>query len=372
MQNIQPMHHLVSWLLSRRIYIQVVLFAMGQIYQSQGLVVLPENVTVPAVFMFGDSIVDTGNNNHLKTVVRSNFPPYGRDFMGGRATGRFSDGKIPADLLVEEFGIKEVLPAFLDPSLTPEELPTGVNFASSGAGFDPLTSKLFSVISMSEQLRLFSEYKGQLKNLVGVTRADEIVANSMYLVASGSNDLAELYFHTPLQIPKYDIHSYTDLLITSASAFFQGLYKLGARRIAALGLEPLGCLPSQRTLSGGPNRVCVEHFNDAAKMFNSKLLSTMQVLRTTLPQVRFAYADGYGALMDIIRAPHEYGFDIVDRGCCGTGLVEVAFMCNRWIPGTCSNVSRYLFWDSYHPTERAYRIIFQKLIGKLVQDMFQQ
>lgn len=60
--------------------------------------VLPENVTVPAVFMFGDSIVDTGNNNHLSTVVRSNFPPYGRDFMGGKATGRFSDGKIPPDL----------------------------------------------------------------------------------------------------------------------------------------------------------------------------------------------------------------------------------------------------------------------------------
>uniref|UniRef100_A0A0D3HB23 Uncharacterized protein n=1 Tax=Oryza barthii TaxID=65489 RepID=A0A0D3HB23_9ORYZ len=54
---------------------------------------------VPAVLAFGDSIVDTGNNNYLPTIVRSNFPPYGRDFPGGKATGRFSDGKISIDLL---------------------------------------------------------------------------------------------------------------------------------------------------------------------------------------------------------------------------------------------------------------------------------
>jgi hypothetical protein len=38
--------------------------------------------------------------------------------------------------------IKEYLPAYLDPNLHPSELVTGVNFASGGAGYDPLTSKL--------------------------------------------------------------------------------------------------------------------------------------------------------------------------------------------------------------------------------------
>lgn len=53
----------------------------------------------PAVIVFGDSIVDPGNNNNLKTLVKCNFPPYGRDFMGGRPTGRFSNGRIPSDIL---------------------------------------------------------------------------------------------------------------------------------------------------------------------------------------------------------------------------------------------------------------------------------
>ncbi|BBG94794.1 GDSL-like Lipase/Acylhydrolase superfamily protein [Prunus dulcis] len=66
---------------------------------AQAIVKLPNNVTIPGVFMFGDSIVDTGNNNNLTTLVKSNFLPYGRDFMGGLPTGRFGNGKVPSDLI---------------------------------------------------------------------------------------------------------------------------------------------------------------------------------------------------------------------------------------------------------------------------------
>lgn len=65
-----------------------------------GSIVLPPNVTVPALLVFGDSIVDSGNNNHLPlTFGKCNFSPYGRDFEGGVATGRFTNSKTPADLL---------------------------------------------------------------------------------------------------------------------------------------------------------------------------------------------------------------------------------------------------------------------------------
>jgi hypothetical protein len=67
---------------------------------TNAIVELPPNVSVPAVLVFGDSIVDTGNNNNnLRTTARCNFPPYGKDFKGGIPTGRFSNGKVPSDLL---------------------------------------------------------------------------------------------------------------------------------------------------------------------------------------------------------------------------------------------------------------------------------
>jgi hypothetical protein len=54
---------------------------------------------ISSIFMFGDSIVDPGNNNNRFTEAKANFPPYGQDFPGGVATGRFSNGLVPGDLL---------------------------------------------------------------------------------------------------------------------------------------------------------------------------------------------------------------------------------------------------------------------------------
>ena len=45
-------------------------------------------------------------------------------------------------LLAEFVGVKKNVPPYLDPSLTIEDLMTGVSFASAGAGFDPLTSQI--------------------------------------------------------------------------------------------------------------------------------------------------------------------------------------------------------------------------------------
>lgn len=45
-----------------------------------------------AFFVFGDSLVDNGNNNFLATTARADAPPYGIDFPTGRPTGRFSNG----------------------------------------------------------------------------------------------------------------------------------------------------------------------------------------------------------------------------------------------------------------------------------------
>jgi len=58
-----------------------------------------ENGHIPALFSFGDSILDTGNNNNLATLSKCNYPPYGRDFYGGIATGRFCNGRNPSDLI---------------------------------------------------------------------------------------------------------------------------------------------------------------------------------------------------------------------------------------------------------------------------------
>lgn len=51
---------------------------------------------VPCYFIFGDSLVDNGNNNILRSLARADYLPYGIDFPDG-PSGRFSNGKTTVD-----------------------------------------------------------------------------------------------------------------------------------------------------------------------------------------------------------------------------------------------------------------------------------
>lgn len=75
------------------------LWCCSMMVGSKALIKLPENVTVPGLIVFGDSIVDQGNNNNLSSVMKCNFPPYGIDFTGGLATGRFTNARTPSDMI---------------------------------------------------------------------------------------------------------------------------------------------------------------------------------------------------------------------------------------------------------------------------------
>ncbi|CAN1853948.1 GDSL esterase/lipase At5g45950 [Linum perenne] len=102
--------------------------------------VLASKYNVTSVLVFGDSSVDPGNNNRLRTPMKGNFPPYGKDFFHGRPTGRFSNGRLATDFIAEALGFTKIIPAFLDPRLKPADLLHGVSFASAASGYDELTA----------------------------------------------------------------------------------------------------------------------------------------------------------------------------------------------------------------------------------------
>ncbi|KAH0994551.1 hypothetical protein GBA52_018415 [Prunus armeniaca] len=86
-----------------------------------------------AFFVFGDSLVDNGNNNYLATTARADSPPYGIDYPTRRPTGRFSNGFNIPDFISQQLGAESTLP-YLSPELTGQKLLVGANFASAGIG----------------------------------------------------------------------------------------------------------------------------------------------------------------------------------------------------------------------------------------------
>lgn len=76
---------------------------------------LPEavrNESFPALLAFGDSMVDTGNNNYLLTLMKGNYWPYGWNFDSKIPTGRFGNGRVFSDVVAEGLGIKRIVPAY--------------------------------------------------------------------------------------------------------------------------------------------------------------------------------------------------------------------------------------------------------------------
>ena len=54
-----------------------------------------------ASFIFGDSLVDAGNNNYLPTLSKANIRPNGIDFKAsdGTPTGRYTNGRTIGDIV---------------------------------------------------------------------------------------------------------------------------------------------------------------------------------------------------------------------------------------------------------------------------------
>lgn len=180
-----------------------------------------------SILIFGDSLLDTGNNNFIPTMVRADHPPYGRSFPGGIPTGRFSDGKLMSDLLAEALEIKETVPPFLQPNLSDDDIRTGVCFASAGSGYDDATTVATGVIPVSKQYgTYFREYVKRLDGVVGEKEARNILNSSFVFVTSGSNDMAiSFYSGSPWGL-QFTLDGYQNYLLERVKKFIQVIFLL--------------------------------------------------------------------------------------------------------------------------------------------------
>ncbi|XP_057538505.1 GDSL esterase/lipase At5g45960-like [Amaranthus tricolor] len=322
----------------------------------------PKNTSITSIFIFGDSTVDPGNNDYVKTLFRSNFLPYGIDFPNHTPTGRFTNGRLPTDFIASYAGVKEYVPAYLDPNLRLKDLMTGVSFASAGTGYDPTTALKNKVIDLTTQVQYFDEYKKKVEHLIGKKEMEKIVSNAAFIISCGTNDIVYTYGLVPyLSLVSDSISPYLRFMIKQSKWLIQELIDRGAKRIGVVGLPPVGCLPAIITLHTSPHqpRICIESLSSIALQFNEMLereLNNMQQQST----LTIIYGDIYTPLQDQFIHPHKYGFEVADRGCCGSGLFEGAITCNSLFP-ICNDRSKYLFWDSIHPTERSYYFLFEAL-----------
>nr|CAB3458905.1 unnamed protein product [Digitaria exilis] len=313
-----------------------------------------------ASFIFGDSLVDAGNNNYIPTLSKANMTPNGIDFAasGGMPTGRFTNGRTIADIIGEMLGQADYSPPFLAPNATGGAILNGVNYASGGAGILNATGKVFvNRIGMDLQVDYFNITRKQLDGLLGQDRAKEFLRKkAIFSVTVASNDFLNNYLMPVLSTGTRISESpddFIDDLIFHLRDQLTRLYTLDARKFVVANVGPLGCIPYQKTINRVEDDECVKLPNQLAAQYNGKLRELLIELNDGLPGARFCLANVYDLVMDLIANYPNYGFETASVACCGNGGSYDGLVPCGPTTSLCDARDKHVFWDPYHPSEAA-------------------
>ncbi|KAL8268297.1 hypothetical protein R6Q59_002095 [Mikania micrantha] len=299
---------------------------------------------VSCYFIFGDSLVDSGNNNNLITTEKANYPPYGADFPKG-ATGRFTNGRTSADIIGQLLGFPGFIPPYA--TATDAEIISGVNYGSGGAGILPESGiNLGDRISMDEQLLNHAAIIARLSVLQGnKTFTNEYIKKCIYLVNIGNNDYVNNYL-MPDTYPDgriYNPDQFASVLIRQYSKQLRTLNKLGARKIAVFGLTLIGCTPAEIAMFGTNGEPCVDSINNVTQLFTNRIKPLIDDLNNAFADARFTFINFTNIF------PPQEGELVPNVPCC---RVQSNALCVPYsVP--CPNRTLEIWYDGFHPSEIA-------------------
>ncbi|XP_039060107.1 GDSL esterase/lipase At4g16230-like [Hibiscus syriacus] len=304
---------------------------------------------VSAFFVFGDSLVEVGNNYYIDTLAKPQFPN-GIDFPKGAPSGRYTNSRIITDVLGEELGFKDYAPPFLSPNTSGDLILKGVNYASSGAGILQSTGSFMGErICMDTQVDYFAKTRQDIISRIGAPSAQAWLRNSLYFLLIGSNDIfmgesSILY-----------MNQFVDEVVSKFKSQLTRLYNLDARKIAVSNAPKVGCTPFEIDLHLCAND-CVALLNALTKLYNTRLKSMLEDLTRRLTGSTFVYVDYYALTEDLVDNYRSYGFENADYACCEVigrhgGLIPCISLSR-----VCPDRTKYVFWDPFHPTESAVLI----------------
>ncbi|CAI0560903.1 unnamed protein product [Linum tenue] len=321
---------------------------------------------VPGYFIFGDSLVDNGNNNQLQSLARADYMPYGIDFPGG-PSGRFSNGLTTVDVIAEQLGFDDYIPPYVTASgqdvLGGDSILQGINYASGSAGILDETGKhLGKNVPLGTQVQNHQKTFSKIAAMKGgKDSATKHLNGCIYYMSIGSNDFLNNYF-LPKQYKTsklYSVDKFTVHLATTYRDKIKTLHHYGARKIAVVGVGKVGCVPHMMDMFGTKGSKCIQNVNSAAQNFNKQLKKLVVDLNKELKDAKLIYINSYG-MSD--GDPTILGFKYITSGCCKSR--EDGQCVEGETP--CSNRKEYVFWDSFHPTETGHKAVADRTYKSLL------
>ncbi|KAF7132906.1 hypothetical protein RHSIM_Rhsim09G0121300 [Rhododendron simsii] len=365
-----------------------------------------QSKSVPNVYVFGDSIVDSGPKSYHATGLKTGYLPYGTQclFMD---KSRFTDGHT-----IPEY-ISSALNVFTPRSMDDLNIHAehGINYASASSGILPETGTTLGInYCLEKQVNFFNETVDKTLRPRLQEKLSEYLADSIYIINIGTSD----YIYNYLQPDhynssrKYSGEDYAELLTNTLGNNLKDLYNIGARKMLVFQVGPLGCYPYVIN-KVKPSSRCAEDVNSLVSIFNEKLDVKLKELSEKLDGSAFVTARIFDLIKSMILRPSDYGFAEMRWPCCvtqenGTGLckrdqednlppdlpkesiqrgTQRLFLCmevppirlnpnqsqiGKPVKYVCQERDYYLFFDELHMTQAAYKFIVNKCLNSTSSD----
>ncbi|CAI5931605.1 unnamed protein product [Closterium sp. NIES-64] len=347
---------------------------------------------IDAIFVFGDSLLDVGNNNYGPADwPKNNFAPYGINYIP--ASGRVCDGKLTVDYLAEWLGFPGSPPPYLQPgrnatlgasqqlqwyaklqshvnavaashmllalrAKTPsfpfqltQSKPPFFSFPSSPVSFLSLSflscalpSQTLPAFQASQQLQWYAKFQADVNAAASadplLPKSPAVFSSALHIVGLGANDYQILFFGERVNestIPRLaaggsqQARDFASAVVGAIEAYVRGLYGLGARRFLLSELPPFGCAPLWRQAL--QQAQCVAVLNGYAQAHNRLLAAAAGRLREELQGSQILLAKVYGIVETAVADPATVGLLEGSNTCCGgppplNGLVQCGTTAN--------------------------------------------
>ncbi|KAL4385901.1 hypothetical protein GQ457_09G024130 [Hibiscus cannabinus] len=309
---------------------------------------------LPAQYVFGDSIIDAGNNNYLETITRANYTPYGIDFGAAQPTGRYTNGRTVVDFIAQLAGLPFPPPVLGMSAAELENTLTGVSYGSGSGGIQdlpPTVAHIFGhVLSFKEQINLFKMTTRSIKRQFSSHKSFSLyLSKSLFFIHIGSNDLG-VYWQLGQQ--RKHATKYAQKITKKLSSGLKKIYKRGARKFLVNNVSPLGCQPFNRNTYKS-NTSCVEDINQRISYYNELLPNMLAELEASLKGSTFVVCDLYRVFEDVYAQPAAYGFRNVSGFCCPDSAGNGTRGCTKGgVP--CMDRKTIFYFDPFHPTEMVH------------------
>ncbi|KAH9304578.1 hypothetical protein KI387_008982, partial [Taxus chinensis] len=215
-----------------------------------------------------------------------------------------------------------------------------------------------NIIRIPQQFAYFEEYQRRVAQILGEAETERLVEEALgSSITLGGNDYVNNYYLLPVSVRsvQFTVPDYTEYIVSEYEKYLRQLYDLGGRRVLVTSTGPLGCAPGVKA-TRSRNGECTAELQRAASLFNSQLRSLINRLNGEASAQVFTFADSYSMNMGIFSNPAAYGFVDSTNACCGQGANNGVGLCTA-ASNVCSNRDTHLYWDNYHPFERANKII---------------